>query len=258
MQPAGSSVETTSITRSALPAATIGSMIRRMYVPAALLFVVLAMVGFWPSYFGPLFKGSVKAPLLIHLHAFVFTSWLCLFVAQVVFAATRHLRLHVQLGRWVMAYSVIVLIAGVLAMVEGFGARLATGDVFRAQRWLFGVIRDMAFFFPFLLAGWIYRRKPEIHKRLMIVATTIMVLPAVSRMSFLGAPVPLWTFMLVWSFPIYALMINDVRTKRLVHPVYLVGLVSMLTMRLILPLGSSAVWQAIASRITAFYRATLG
>jgi hypothetical protein len=145
-----------------------------------------------------------------------------------------------------------------LAMVQGYGARLATGDVFRAQRWILGVIRDMVFFFPFLLAGWIYRRKPEIHKRLMIVSIAIMVLPAVSRMSFLGAPVPLWTFMLVWPLPIYILMIHDFRTRRLVRPVYLIGLLCMLTMRLVLPLASSPAWQSIASGITALYRLVFG
>ena len=92
----------------------------------------------------------------------------------------------------------------------------------------------------------------------MIVATTILVLPAVSRMSFLGTPVPLWKFMLVWPIPVYLLMIHDFYNKRLVHPVYLIGVAAMLTMRLILPFGSSHAWQSVAAVITAFYRATFG
>ena len=92
----------------------------------------------------------------------------------------------------------------------------------------------------------------------MIVATTILVLPAVSRMSFLGTPVALWKFMLVWPLPVYLLMIHDFYRKHLIHPVYLIGVAAMLTMRLILPIGSSHAWQSIAGWITAFYRATLG
>ena len=46
--------------------------------------------------------------------------------------------------------------------------------MFRAQRWLFGTLRDVVFFVPFLVAGWVYRRRPEIHKRVMLVATTIL------------------------------------------------------------------------------------
>jgi hypothetical protein len=230
----------------------------RPYLPATILAVVTALVGFWPTYFGPALKGSVQVPPLIHLHAVIYVTWLALFATQVTLAATNRVKLHMQLGRWIMAYGVVVVIAGLMAAAQGFGTRLATGDVFRAQRWLFGVLRDLVFFAPFLVAGWIYRGKPEIHKRLMIMATAILVLPAVSRMSFLGTPVPLWKFMLVWPVPVYLLMIHDFYKKRLIHPVYLIGVATMLTMRLILPFGSSQAWQSIAAWITAFYRATFG
>jgi hypothetical protein len=229
----------------------------RVYLPATILIIVIAFIGFWPTYFGPALKGRVHVPPLIHLHAVIYVTWLALFATQVTLAATNRVKLHMQLGRWIMAYGVVVVIAGLMAAAQGFGARLATEDVFRAQRWLFGVLKDLVFFAPVLVAGWIYRQKPEIHKRLMIVATTILVLPAVSRMSFLGTPVPIWKFMLVWPLPVYLLMFDFYR-KRLIHPVYLIGVVTMLTMRLILPFGSSHAWQSIAAVITAFYRATLG
>ena len=230
----------------------------RLYLPATILIIVIAFIGFWPTYFGPALKGRVHVPPLIHLHAVIYVTWLTLFATQVTLAATNRVKLHMQLGRWIMAYGVIVVIAGLMAAAQGFGTRLATEDVFRAQRWLFGVLRDLVFFVPFLIAGWIYRGKPEIHKRLMILATTILVLPAVSRMSFLGTPVPLWKFMLVWPLPVYLLMIHDFYRKHLIHPVYLIGVAAMLTMRLILPIGSSHAWQSTAAWITAFYRATLG
>ena len=230
----------------------------RLYLPATILVIVTAIVGFWPTYFGPALKGRVHVPPLIHLHAVIYVTWLALFATQVALAATNRVKLHMQLGRWIMAYGIVVVIAGLMAVAQGFGTRLATEDVFRAQRWLFGVLKDLVFFAPFLIAGWLYRGKPEIHKRLMIMATTILVLPAVSRMSFLGTPVPLWKFMLVWPIPVYLLMIHDFYRKRLIHPVYLIGVAAMLTMRLILPFGSSHAWQSIAAVITTFYRATLG
>lgn len=231
---------------------------RRLYLPATILVIVIALIGFWPTYFGPALRGKVHVPPLIHLHAIIYVTWLALFATQVALAATNRVKQHMQLGQWMMAYSVVVVIAGLMALAQAFGKRLATEDVFRAQRYLFGVLKDLVFFVPFLVAGWVYRRKPEIHKRLMIVATTILVLPAVSRMSFLGTPVPLWKFMLVWPIPVYLLMIHDFYKKRLIHPVYLMGVAAMLTMRLILPFGSSHAWQLIAAWITAFYRATLG
>jgi hypothetical protein len=70
----------------------------RPYLPATILVIVTALVGFWPTYFGPLLKGTVHTPLLIHVHAVVYISWLGLFLAQVVFAATNRVKLHMQLG----------------------------------------------------------------------------------------------------------------------------------------------------------------
>jgi hypothetical protein len=39
--------------------------------------------------------------------------------------------------------------------------------------------------------------------------------------------------------------------------VYVIGIVAMLTMRLVLPLGASHTWQTIAGMITALYRAPI-
>jgi hypothetical protein len=133
---------------------------RRVYLPATILIVVTALVGFWPTYFGPALKGRVQAPTVIHMHAVVYVTWLALFTIQVVLAATNRVKLHMQLGRWTLAYGLALLIGGLLAIAHAFGTRLATGDVFRAQRFLFGLLRELVFFLPFLIAGWIYRRKP--------------------------------------------------------------------------------------------------
>jgi len=101
----------------------------RLYLPATILIIVTALVGFWPTYFGPALKGTVNVPPLIHLHAVIFVTWLALFATQVTLAATSRVKLHMQLGRWIMAYGGIVVIAGLMAAAQGFGTRLATGDV---------------------------------------------------------------------------------------------------------------------------------
>ena len=239
---------------------------RGVYVAAMLMTFALAVVGFWPTYFGPLLTGGVPRSVsrvspqmtpVVHFHAVVFVLWLLLFALQVGLAATGRIALHMRVGRWLMAYGFVLIVAGLMVASKGFTDLLATGDVFRAQRWLFGILRELAFFAPFLAAGWAYRHRPEIHKRLMIVATLILVVPAVGRMTFLGTPPPLWKYMVVWPLPVYMAMIYDFRTRKLVHPVYVIGLAAMLAMRLVLPFGSSPTWQTIASRITAFYETPL-
>ena len=72
-----------------------------------------------------------------------------------------------------------------------------------------------------------YRRTPEIHKRFMVVATTTLLVAAVARMTFFGTPVPPTVFLLVWFLPILLGIAHDFMTRRLIHPVYVIGLVGL-------------------------------
>ena len=109
------------------PADAVGSrataQTRRVFVPLALLAVVMALVGFWPTYFGPLLAGKA-ATVLVHVHAVVFVGWLAMFVTQAALAANGRIALHMHLGPWLFAFGMLSLgsvAAGFL--VDGIGAR---------------------------------------------------------------------------------------------------------------------------------------
>jgi hypothetical protein len=220
---------------------------QRIFVPLAVLVTLIALIGFWPNYFGPLLNGKVDATAIIHLHVAVFLLWLALFIAQVALAATGRLRLHMQLGRVLMAYGVFLIIIALFTAFAVFQMRVDAGNFPEAARRLFAPVRDMVAFVPLLWAGWVYRAKPEIHKRLMLLATTVLLIAAVSRMSFLGTPVPTPQLMLVWGAPIYIAMGWDWYSRRLVHPVYLIGIALMLSFRLVLPLRDTETWMSFAT-----------
>lgn len=144
---------------------------------------------------------------------------------------------------------------GLAVALERFGHELrVNGDLPTAQRKLFGPVRDILVFAPLLAAGWIYRRRPEVHKRIMLVATNVLLVAAVGRMLFLGRPVPEPLFLLVWPLPIYIAMAHDYLTKRLIHPAYVIGLAAMLAMRLVLPLRGSQTWLALTGWLATLYR----
>ena len=225
-----------------------------IYLSAGLLGTLIAFVGFWPTYFGPLLAGTLAKTQVIHVHAVVQVVWLALLVTQIALAATGRIRLHMRLGNWVFAWGLVVVAVGLVLSFKTFAAYIAAGEAPIGQRRLFAFLRDLLFFTPFLFAGWIYRRRPEIHKRLMLTAATILLLPAVSRMTFLGAPPqPVWEFMLVWPLPIYVLMIYDYATRRLIHPVYVIGVLAMLTMRVALPLRTTQMWMTVSGWFVSFY-----
>jgi hypothetical protein len=115
----------------------------RPYVAAIVLAALLALVGFWPTYFGHLLSGTVDEPLVTHVHAVVQVVWLALFATQVALAATGRVTQHKRLGTWVMAYAFVVAVAGVAVAFETAGRQVAAGDVARGQRFLFNFLREV-------------------------------------------------------------------------------------------------------------------
>ena len=198
---------------------------RGLYIGLAAVAIAIAAVGFWPTYFGPLAAGTVDTTPIVHLHAAVYVGWLAIFLAQTVLAATGRVAAHMKLGRIAIGYGVLVIVVGVLTAFARFALGVRAGDVGGAARQLLGPLLDMLVFAPAFAAAIYYRRKPELHKRLMVVATTSLLIAAAGRMQFLGEPRSLLLLHLIWTAPILLAMAHDLWRQRRVHPVYVLGLV---------------------------------
>jgi len=192
------------------------------YVGLSVLVTTIAFVGFWPTYFGPLLAGTVDKLPVIHVHAAIYVGWLAIFIAQAGFAATRCMDLHVRLGNIAIGYGVLVIVMGVTVAISMFAVRVHDGNIEQAQMRLVAPLMDMVFFAPLFTAAVRFRRKPEIHKRLMIVATTVLLIAAVGRMTFLGRP---WPLLLVWGSPLLVGATYDIVRRRAVPWIYLLGIV---------------------------------
>ena len=132
---------------------------------------LIAVVGFWPTYFGPLVTGTIAQPLLIHIHATVFTGWLVLFLTQAILAATKHVTWHLRLGKIGIGYGALLVVVGLSTGVMR-SSRLPLGG--EAEDLLFAATADMVVFSGFFAAAIVYRREPQVHKRLMMVAANML------------------------------------------------------------------------------------
>ncbi len=218
---------------------------RSLYIALSGFMALIAVMGFWPTYYGPLVRGTLTQPPLIHLHAIVFTGWLVLFSMQAVFAASGRLRWHLQLGRVGTAYGVVLVILGLTTAV-GRAAALPRGGP--AEGLLYVALLDMLVFASFFGAAIWFRRRPDLHKRLMTVAATTLLVAAAGRMSFMPPPPGGFavTF-LVWSSPVLLASVFDWRHRRSVHPVYLIGLVVFTFRVWSEPLALTSAWTTFAS-----------
>jgi hypothetical protein len=98
----------------------------------------------------------------------------------------------------------------------------------------------MVLFGSFFAAAVTYRRRPEIHKRLMLLATVAILFAAAFRLQAAGVPMP--AAIALWFVPVLLGMAYDLSTRGRVHTVYWIGIVVMGVALLRLPFGNSRAW----------------
>jgi hypothetical protein len=192
------------------------------YLGITLLLIAMVIVGFWPGYYGPLTSGGVTRPWIVHLHGVVFSGWMALLLLQVSLAATGRVQLHRRVGHLGIWYGALVLVLGVVVSFAAPVLHVQAGEwtVGRAAGFLLLPLVDMVLFAGFFGAAIAYRRKPEIHKRLILAATVALAFAGVSRMAFLS---PLW-FLIVWLSPLAMALVFDVISRGRVHAVNVVSI----------------------------------
>jgi hypothetical protein len=236
----------TTSTANAMPLAQAGVGLRpRFYIGISLLLGLFAVTGFWATYFGPLVRGTIEQPLLIHVHATVFVGWLALFLTQASLAAMGHVSWHLQLGRIGIGYGFVLIAVGLFTTVMRSAGQFAAGE--NGARLLYVASLDMVLFSIFFGAAVGYRRTPELHKRLMLVAATVLLVAAVGRMPFLRiGPLSIHFRLLVWSLPILLAIVYDFRNRLRFHPVYACGLGALIVRIYSVPLSQTEAWSAFA------------
>jgi hypothetical protein len=220
---------------------------RRFYIGASLLMGLIAVGGFWPTYFGPLVTGTIAQPLLIHIHATVFTGWLVLFLMQAVLAAAKQVQWHLRLGKIGIGYGVLLVVVGLTTGVLR-SSKLPLGG--QAEDLLFAATADMVVFSSFFAAAIVYRRRPQVHKRLMMVAANMLLIAAVARMKFIPPPpagLPL--FLAIWFLPLISAMAYDWRSQRRIHTVYFIGLGAFVIRILAIAIHDTEAWGSLTRAI---------
>ena len=226
---------------------------RPFYMALGILMAAIAVMGFWPTYYGPLVTAALAQPVIIHWHALVFSGWLALFFAQAAFAAIGRVSIHIRLGRIGIAYAVCLIAVGLVTGVIRAGAlELAEG-----AELLMAAILDMAVFALFFGLAIAYRKKPQVHKRAMIVAATMLLIAAAGRFWFLPDLAPairLPTFFLIWLSPILCAITFDLLRERRIYPIYVAG-IAVLAMRIFVGdlISQTEMWRQFATGVFDFW-----
>jgi hypothetical protein len=155
---------------------------RWFFTTMAMVMLATSIAGFMPAIVNP---AGRRAPLtlLAAAHGIVFFAWLLLFFTQSLLAAMGHVRWHRKLG----LASVVILAAMIPLAFEATAAMVRRGfdlsgdqkidshpsagsvslDGYFASVFNYG---DLLMFAILAIAAICYRRRPEVHKRLMLFA----------------------------------------------------------------------------------------
>jgi len=233
----------------------------KVYVGLALMIAAIVFVGFSRSFYGTFIENATH-PWIIHVHAAVYVGWLALLVAQTVLAARGDIATHRRVGNFGIVYGALVWILGMIVAIAMPVINVHSGlwPMERGEQFLAIPLGDMALFGGFFGAAIAYRRRPEIHKRLIILAAVAVMFAAVGRALtnvavLLGDPeAPLGGVparLLLWYSPVLVAMAHDLVTRRRIHPVYWIGVVAMAVAFLRVPYSQTEHWHEIARTILA-------
>lgn len=228
---------------------------RRLYILAAIVTPLIVLAGFARTYYLKPFFGTPDLPgRIVHLHGIVMTAWVLLFITQISLAATRRTRVHQRLGIAGGVLAALVVIVGVLTAL--FAAARGHSPGPPALAFLVVPLGDMLIFAVLIGLALYFRRKLQIHKRLMLLAAINLLTPAIARipLSFITNGGPLAFFGLT-DLVLLGFVAYDTIKHRRLHPVFLWGSIFVIALQpLRLLLAGTSVWMNFATALVSLVK----
>lgn len=195
---------------------------RAFYTGISVAVIAAVLRGFARSYFlrGQYFSTPL-APIA-KVHGALFVCWTLLFVAQTVLVARRRTDLHRRLGIAGAILAGAMVAAGTAIAIHSMRYNFARGN--EGALSFFAIPFGDMLVFPILVAAaLVWRRRPETHKRLMLLATISVLDAAVARWPLAMMANGPAAFFAVTDLYIAAGVLFDAATGRRVHPAYVWG-----------------------------------
>lgn len=186
------------------------------YFAMSLLIAAIVVIGFSRTVNENLFHAAIPRPFLLWIHAAAFAGWICFYIFQSALVRSHNVKLHRQLGWIGVGLGGLMVPLGftiAIVMTRFDSVQLHLTD----PTFLSIPFYDMIVFGVLLWLAISWRRKPELHRRLLFLATCCLLDAPFGRFDFL--------FNHNLFYPCLDLVIllgvvRDLVTNRRVHVVY--------------------------------------
>jgi hypothetical protein len=244
-------------------------IVSKFYVTMAAIFVAIAFGGFFETYWLQIARGTFTGSPMTHLHGLLFSLWTLFFLSQALLVANGKIKKHRAWGLFGISLATAMLFTGMAVAIEGLQDRLDAGYGDAARAFTIVPVTAVLMFAGFVAAAVINLKRPEWHKRLMLLATTALLQAAMARFFFLAAtgggpglrpglvaPLPISRTMVpvfLVELLIVAAMVHDWRSYGRVHPAYWWGFGVTTAMQLLrLAVGYTDAWYRFTDFLLAF------
>lgn len=226
---------------------------RRFFSGMALVIALTVFVGFAPSYYLKGVFGTPQLSPLFHMHGFLFSAWIVLLVVQTRLVAAGRTDLHRRLGVGGGVLAAAMVVAGLAAALAAARRGTPPGGIANLPPPLVFLVipfTDMVVFTVLVATGLRYRRRTDIHKRLLLLGTISMLAAPIARFPIVSGIGPAAFFGAMLLF-VAACAVYDWRTRGRVHRATLWGgLFVVLSVPLRLLVGNTAAWLSFAGWMT--------
>jgi hypothetical protein len=226
-----------------------GFIDKYFYFAMSLLAVVLVVAGFGRTVNGNLLHADIPRPSILWVHAAAFSTWVLFFVLQSALVRTHNVRVHRSLGWFGAALGVFMIPLGLTTAV--IMARFKNHQLHQANAAVFLSIPFLditCFAILFTLAVY-WRRKPELHRRFIFIATSILLAAAFGRLPYLGNS----SFFYAGVDAVILLgVVRDLLVNRRVHTIYRIALPALIGLQAgaaYLAFRAPAWWASLAGTI---------
>lgn len=192
------------------------------YIGLGVTGLAAVAIGFSTTYFFPMARRSFSAPPIVHIHGALCLAWVSLFIAQGLLVRGRRTPIHRHIGLLALPIALGIFVSGVAVALWAARRDLPTlGHT--ATSSIIGTVTALTIFVAFVAFAVTLRRRPDWHKRLMLLATIALLWPAVFRFRHLLPFVPqpeIWFAIALADLPILIAAVRDRFVYGKIHPVW--------------------------------------
>lgn len=174
--------------------------------------IILAFLGFWPTYFSKFIDGTADFNFYFHFHFAMASTWIALLILQPILIKNKKFSIHRRIGKLTYIILPLFFVSVVLLKHYRLGGQVKEG--LGASLWL--QLKDLVIIGTMFAIAMVNKRNMQIHARAMIATGIVFIEPTLGRFIILTV-LPKRDFLLGLGITViimYALIISVIFIER--------------------------------------------